>query len=359
MTKEGYHWDETTEAAFCALKNALTTATVLGLPDFSKPFLIECDASGIGIGVVLTQEDRPIAYFSEALKGTVLALSTYEKEMLAVVKSVRKWRPYLLGKTFMVRTNQCSLTYLLEQRITTHSQARWLPKLLGYDYQVEYRKGRDNQAADSLSRVTLHFMSISKPQADWWHQLQVECQQDPFYSALSSNPHLIQPDGIWFYRGKVYLHPTSSILPNILIECHTTPTGRHFGFHKTLSRIRSDFYWPGMRQSVRTFLQECQTCQHCKSDNMAPAGLLQPLPILDRIWTEISMDFVKGLPLSNYFTVIMVVVYRLSKYAYFVLLAHPFTVITVAKSFVQNIVRLHGMPTSIVSDRDRIFLSNF
>lgn len=143
-------------------------AHVLGLPDFSLPFIIECDASGTGLGVVLMQDDRPIAYFNEALKGTTWNLSTYEKEMLAVVKSVWKWRLYLLGKSFTIRTDQKSLKYLLEQRITTPAQASWLPKLLGYDYTMEYKKGPENKAADALSWVELLFLSISKSMADWW-----------------------------------------------------------------------------------------------------------------------------------------------------------------------------------------------
>lgn len=279
--------------------------------------------------------------------------------MLAIVKSVQKWRPYLLGKSFTVRTDQSSLKYLLEQRITTPNQAHWLPKLLGYDYQVEYRKGRDNQAADSLSRVTLQFVSITKPQAGWWNQLQEECNWDPFYSKLSAQPHLIQRDGIWFSHGKVLLNPTSTLIPLILAECHSSPTGGHFGFHKTLSRLRSDFQWTGMRHTVHSFLKQCEICQQCKTDNLAPAGLIQPLPIPDRIWTEILMDFIDSLPLSGGFSVIMVVVDRLSKYAHFVPLSHPYTAIKVAKAFIQNVVWLHGMPISIVSDRDRVFISNF
>lgn len=92
---------------------------------------------------------------------------------------MQKWRPYLLGKSFVVQTDHQSLKYLLEQRITTPAQARWLPKLLGYDYRVEYKRGTNNQAAESLSRVKLLFISVSKPQADWWRQLQTDCTTDP------------------------------------------------------------------------------------------------------------------------------------------------------------------------------------
>ncbi|GKD97579.1 transposon ty3-G gag-pol polyprotein, partial [Tanacetum coccineum] len=98
-------WDEVAEAAFQTLKIALTTTPTLGLPDWSQPFTVECDASGVGIGAVLTQRGKPLAYFSAPLKGMMLSWSTYEKEMLAVVKAVRKWRHYILGRPFVVKTD--------------------------------------------------------------------------------------------------------------------------------------------------------------------------------------------------------------------------------------------------------------
>ena len=95
---------------------------------------------------------RPLAFHSEALKGRCLHLSTYEKEFLAVVKAVKKWRPYLVGKPFVIKTNHQSLKFLLEQRVGTPTQQKWITKLLGYSFVVEYKKGRDNEAADALSR---------------------------------------------------------------------------------------------------------------------------------------------------------------------------------------------------------------
>ncbi|GJR36746.1 transposon ty3-G gag-pol polyprotein, partial [Tanacetum coccineum] len=150
--KGSFVWDDTAEAAFQSLKVALTTAPTLALPDWSHPFTVECDASGVGIGAVLTQKGRPLAYYSSPLKGSMLSWSTYEKEMLAIVKAVRKWRHYLLGRKFIVKTDHVSLKYLLEQRISTPAQTRWLPKLLGYDYTIEYKKGVSNRGADAFSR---------------------------------------------------------------------------------------------------------------------------------------------------------------------------------------------------------------
>ncbi|XP_073266634.1 uncharacterized protein [Populus alba] len=209
------------------LTNAPATFQSL-MNDLFRPYLC-----GLGIGVIITQNIHPVAYFSITLKGTSLTLSTYEKDMLAIVKAIWKWRHYLLGKPFIVRTDHKSLKYLLEQRITTLAQTWWLPKLLGYDYTIEYKKGVENQVANSLSRIG------------------------------------------------------------------------------------------------------------------------EPLPIPMQIWTNILMDFIEGLPISNGHSVIMVVVDHLSKYAHFIPLKHPCTTASVAKTFVANVVRLHGIPTSIVSDRDK------
>ena len=108
--------------------------------------------------------------------------------MLAIVKAVRKLCPYLLGRPFTIRTDQKSLKFLLEHRITTPAQARWLPKLLGYEYGIEYKRGQDNQGADALSRVVeFHFLGISLPQVNWWGTLQQEVGQDSFYDCLSNS----------------------------------------------------------------------------------------------------------------------------------------------------------------------------
>lgn len=125
---------------------------ILALPNFSKPFTIECDASGVGLGVVLMQDQRPVAFHSQLLKGKALHLSTYEKELLALVTVVHKWRPYLLGRPFVIKTDQQSLKYILEQRVATLAQQKWLAKLLSYLFVVEYKKGCENRVADALSR---------------------------------------------------------------------------------------------------------------------------------------------------------------------------------------------------------------
>jgi len=165
---------------------------------------------------------QPIkAYYSEAFKGKSTLLSTYDKEMLAVVKAVRKWRPYLLDRSFVIKTDRRSLKYLSEQRLTTPSQARWLQKIIWFDYTIQYRKGKENQGADALSRVVaFQFHALSLPIADWWKILHQEVLEQPYYNTLLTNQSLncVQRDGIWMQSGRVHLSPTSSLLPAVLIQ---------------------------------------------------------------------------------------------------------------------------------------------
>ncbi|XP_022631822.1 uncharacterized protein LOC111240655 [Vigna radiata var. radiata] len=122
LKKGGFSWSTNAEAAWKTFKEAMTTAPVLTLPDFGRPFHIECDASGRGVGAVLMQDKKPIAYFSKALSEGKLSKSIYEKELMALVLAIQHWRPYLVGQKFIVHTDQKSLRHLLEQRITTQSQ---------------------------------------------------------------------------------------------------------------------------------------------------------------------------------------------------------------------------------------------
>jgi hypothetical protein len=114
------------------------------------------------------QSHRPIVYFSQALHGRNLALSTYDKEMLALVTAVRKWRPYLLGHRFVVRTDHRSLKFLWDQTIAAEAQQKWLLKLMGYDFSIEYKKGYENRAADALSRqMEGTLLAVSAPIPHW------------------------------------------------------------------------------------------------------------------------------------------------------------------------------------------------
>ncbi|XP_012844847.1 PREDICTED: uncharacterized protein LOC105964883, partial [Erythranthe guttata] len=151
LRKGQFEWSEAATLAFDQLKQAMSTTPILQLPNFSKVFIVETDACDSGIGDVLMQEGHPLAFLSKALGPKSLGLSVYEK-FLAILLAVQKWRDYLVHATFVIRTDQRSLKYLLEQKITTPIQQKYLAKLLGFSYKIEYKRGCENQEADALSR---------------------------------------------------------------------------------------------------------------------------------------------------------------------------------------------------------------
>ncbi|KAF7119456.1 hypothetical protein RHSIM_Rhsim13G0234900 [Rhododendron simsii] len=371
LKKDAFGWNEEAEGAFQTLKTAMVTTPVLALPDYTKTFILECDASGIGMGAVLMQEGHPIAFISKALAPKHLGLSTYEKELMAVVYAVKKWGHYLLGRHFIIRTDHFSLKYLLDQKISTTMQQKWLTQLLGYDYEIMFKAGQDNKVADALSRYGIreegNLLALSVVQTDWLNSLKLGWQTDPALKAIieelsndpTSNEGYNLSQGVLTYKGRLVVNSDAQLRAFIMQEIHATPLGGHSGTEKTYRRAKRSFYWKGMRKELFAFVANCDTCQRNKTETVAVPGLLQPLPILERVWTDISMDFVEGLPSSQGKTVIFVVVDRLSKYAHFIALSHPYTAIEVAQSFMDSIFRLHGMPKSIVSDRDPVFTSGF
>ncbi|GJW14002.1 transposon ty3-G gag-pol polyprotein [Tanacetum coccineum] len=315
LKKGGYKWSNEAQLAFETLKEAMMKAPVLALPDFTQPFVVETDASGVGVGALLQQKGHPIAYMSKTLSLKHQSLSTYEKEFLAVLLALEKWRGYLLDRHFIIKTDHFSLKYLLHQRITTPTQMKWLPKLIGFDYEVIYKKGSKNGAADALSRVqTSELFSL--------------------ITTLVTTDLAKKIEDSWVEDGK---------LQAIIVQLRAGQGERNIIL--------------GLRKQVKQFVRECLVCQKYKPDLAAYPGLLQPLHIPQTIWSSISMDFIEGLPKSHNKNVIFVIVDRLSKYAHFI--THPFTAAQVAQVFLDNVYKLHGMPESIVSDLDKIFLSTF
>ena len=166
-------------------------------------------------------------------------------------------------------------------------------------------------------------------------------------------------NGCLLYKGRLVLPRNSPRIPKLIQEFHSSPLGGHSGYIRTYKRMVSMVYWEGIKSDIQAFVAKCDVCQRNKYQAMSPAGLLQPLPIPHGVWEDISMDFITKLPKSQGYDSVMVVVDRLTKYAHFIPLSHPFTAKSVAAMFIQEVVKLHGFPKSIVSDRDRIFISQF
>ena len=370
MKKDQFGWSEQATTAFLALKTALASAPILAMPDFTKGFIIETDASGFGLGAILQQEGHPIAYFSKVLGQRARLKSIYEKELMAIVLAVLKWRHYLLGRRFLVRTDQQSLKFLMEQREVGPEYQKWVSKLMGYDFEIQYRTGVSNRVADALSRQGPAVgelgacLTVAGPP---WENIKGVIEGDPLIQKLRKDieDSRVVPtgysldQGVIKYKGRVVIPHTSSLVTQLLQVYHDSPLGGHSGELKTYQRLASCWFWSGMRKMVATYIRNCPVCQQAKAQTLKPAGLLNPLPIPATVWDEISMDFVEGLPKSNSVDSILVVVDRLTKYAHFIPLKHPFTAPGIATVFVREVARLHGFPTTIVSDRDKIFLSLF
>jgi hypothetical protein len=387
LKKDAFLWSEKAEKAFEELKAAVSQPPVLALPDFSKTFVIECDASGFGMGAVLMQDGRPLAYYSQALKGKNLFLSTYEKELLALVLSVKKWRPYLFATIFTIKTDQQSLKHILEQRVGTPMQQKWISKLLGYHFVVEYKQGKENKVADALSRkedtdlkteveketaylqaqTQGHLCAISFPSPTWLDDLRASYEEDEELKSLVSRlqasgegeGHYTLNQGLLLYKDRFCIGKESGMKIKVLALIHDSPLGGHSGYLKSLHRAKKDWFWHGMKKDIKAYIRGCDTCQRLKHETSKPAGLLQPLAIPPRPWHSISMDFVEGLPTSRKQNVILVIVDRFTKYVHFISLSHPYTASKVAALFLQHVFKLHGLPSSIVSDRDTVFTSLF
>lgn len=232
-------WTSIYESAFQALKAALCSSPVLGIPDFAQPFHIETDASGSGVGAVLLQNSHPLAFISKPLAPCHQGLSAYEKEYLAILMAVEQWRHYLLQAEFVIHTDHRSLIHLNEQRLHTPWQQKVFTKLLGLRYRVVYRRGADNLAADALSRRDHQpeLLAVSSAVHDWLDVLQQWYSIDKEAKALlqqllldgSARPHFQMRNGIILYKDRIWLGSNSELQLKVITALHNNPIGGHSG----------------------------------------------------------------------------------------------------------------------------------
>ncbi|KAL0537061.1 hypothetical protein IC582_026029 [Cucumis melo] len=373
LTRKGapFVWSKACEDSFQNLKQKLVTAPVLIVPDGSGSFVIYSDASKKGLGCVLMQQGKVVAYASRQLKSHEQNYPTHDLELAAVVFALKIWRHYLYGEKIQIFTDHKSLKYFFTQKELNMRQRRWLELVKDYDCEILYHPGKANVVADALSRKVSHSAALITRQASLHRDLeraeiavsvgavtmqlaQLTVQptlRQRIIDAQSNDPYLVEKrglaeagravefslssDGGLLFERRLCVPSDSAVKTELLSEAHSSPFSMHPGSTKMYQDLKRVYWCRNMKREVAEFVRRCLVCQQVKAPRQKPAGLLQPLSIPEWKWENVSMDFITGLPRTlRGFTVIWVVVDRLTKSAHFV-------------------------PVSIVSDRDARFTSKF
>ncbi|KAF1326783.1 Pol protein, partial [Globisporangium splendens] len=375
-----------------AARESLVRAPVLALPDHTKAFSVVCDASDFAIGCALMQKDddgheRVVSYQSRLLKAAEKNYPVHDKELLAIKYALLKFRVHLLGATpFVVYTDHASLRTAINSPHLSQRMARWLAFFSEFNFRVEYKPGKENVLADALSRrpdyessadsssdalclertPDLMHLSISRVQTKLKDNIQSlypkddECRLLLAHfdgSSKESLPAKLESklarfsyhDGLLWHRlsnfdyPRVYVPHDQDLKLSILHEFHDAPASGHLGREKTFLQVSNVFWWPHQYKWVANYVRSCEQCQRVKpaGKNKAP---LHPLPIPQDCWKSVSMDFVFGFPEDKARnTGVVVFVDRLSKMVH----------------VAPHVFRYHGLPESIVSDRDPRFTAAF
>lgn len=274
------------------------------LPNFSKPFEVSVDACGIGIGAVLSQEGRPIEYFSEKFSHSRQNLSTYEQELYSLVRALKQWEHYLLANAFILLTDHFSLKFLQSQKSISRMHARWLQFLQRFNFVLKHTSGNVNKVVDALSRkgtlLTLlqgeitafdHITDLYATDQDFKHIWEKCLLHQPCLDY-----HILDR---FLFKGNCVCISHTSLRESIIKELHSNGLAGHFGRDKTIIAVSSKFFWPQLNKDVNNFVRRCFICQTSKG-NSQNTGLYTPLPIPNTIWEDLSMDFVLGIPRTKH-----------------------------------------------------------
>ncbi|KAI2647858.1 Transposon Tf2-9 polyprotein [Labeo rohita] len=355
-------WTEGAERAFTTLKASFTTAPILKHPDPELPFVVEVDASDCGIRAVLSQRHgqpgklHPCAFYSRKLTSAERNYDVGNKELLSMKAAIEEWRHWLEGAKhpFQVITDHKNLEYIKGAKRLNPRQARWALFFTRFNFTVTYRPGSKNSKADTLSRQHDPHTDLLPPEPilpptvilapiswDIMEEIQRRHEQDP-------PPPQCPPN-------KLYV--PQDMRQQVLQWVHTSLSAGHPGISRTLHLVKNSFWWPSMTADTATFVKSCQICAQSKTPKELPSGLLQPLPIPQRPWSHLSIDFVTDLPPSQEFTTILVIIDRFSKSCRLVPLKGLPTAMETALALFNHVFRVYGLPEDIVSDRGTQFTS--
>ena len=333
--KAKFNWSPECDAAFETIKEKLISAPVLTCPDFSKTFDLYCDASGVGLGAILSQEGKVIAYASRTLSDTERKYFPTELECLAVLWAIEKFRGYLEGYKFNVITDHASLVWLNNLKDPSGRLGRWAVRLQQFDFSIIHRKGKEHQAPDALSRnplpnegdsvdlidiVDLDLISVDNDcQDNWYNSLKENILLNPakYPSWKVEGNQILKLVSIGFRKPRWTKVIPKNLRKQVLEECHDSHLAGHFGIHKTYHRVRQSYYWPRMRFDVKQHVNSCGVCTQFKIPQVKPAGLMGEEKKITAPFQVISTDLMGPFPRSsNGYEYLAVVTDLFSKYVW-------------------------------------------
>lgn len=373
-----FFWSQEADEAFKKLKEYLVSAPILACPDYSKPFCVHTDASDYGIGAVLTQsldnEEKVIAYMSKSLTKQERNYSATEREALAVLAAIEHWRCYLEnGMKFTVFTDHSSLKWFLNLNNPTGRLARWGVRLSAFNFEIRHRRGADNVVPDSLSRsvpISAVNDTTNEPtfapsiiNDTWYSKIFNGCLNSP-----ASFPNYQVKNGI-MYRYIKSINPLlrefewKEVIPldrrqHTISLNHSEPTSGHLGIFKTYKRLSLKYFWPRMHRDVSNFISNCDVCNSYKYPNHTTLGTMGRPKDCSRPFQMVSVDLVGPLPVTrNQNMYLLVVVCCFSKYCLLFSIRRA-TADIISKILEEKIFLIHGIPSTVLMDNGRQFISN-
>ncbi|KAA3473699.1 DNA/RNA polymerases superfamily protein [Gossypium australe] len=359
-----FEWSDKCQRSFDQLKTLLTEAPMLVQPESGKEFVIYSDASLNGLGCVLMQEGEVVAYASRQLKPHEKNYPMYDLELAAIVFALKIWHHYLYGEKCHVFLDHKSLKYLMTQKDLNLRQRRWLELLKDYELVIDYHPGKANVVLDltddsfvipELKAKPLFLQQICDAQKSDNELLAKRAQCE-----VNSESEFQIVDDCFRFRDRICVLRNPELIQLILGEAHNSSLSVHPGSTKMYHDLKRHYWWSGMKRDISDFISKCLICQQVKAEHQVPSGLLQPILIPEWKWDRVTMDFVSGLPQTpKKKDMIWVIVDRLTKTAHFIPIRSDYSLDRLAELYISKIVRLHGVPLSILSVRGPRFTSRF